>query len=762
MRTEGSYPAQTVIWRRIDRLILSEGKRLPSERMATRMVKCASALGPGGFLGWQMLVAPKGLAKMSLFGSEALNVSDLEWIAEKTGKLAGVGRGSGPMDLADLVYELFLPAAEPADSGRAIGFGGALPSGQRAGETVWPSYLSSQSAELIQALRVTGGTLRVVAGPADQAEQSVCRRQTQQNYHSTQMSIGDYIGRPVRFRVLLRLPSTPSIRLRAVLEEAVKGVRLRCLGSLEHPEIADIWERPLENAPVLPEYAARVMTLEPELWESVVGVKLCEEPARPLPASHKNPSDSRSIQIGKAVDAAGFRRKITLGELDLKRHYQIVGQTGTGKSTLLSTMILSAIEQDYGLTFFDPHGSTIDLVLRALPERFADRVRVVRIGDAENPVPLNIWDSEDPDKEERNISDLCELFGDLFNPPGQEFVGPRYERWLSTFARASIAFLGRASLESIAVISQSQNNMLKLSKAIYNRYPELVETIKQEYGTDKSSDFNATLNWYLCKFQRLISVEQLRKTLGARTNALDFPETIDTNTVTLIDLASPVIGTHAARIVGTLLLMKLWNAALTRKDRKKTHLVVVDEAALFQTNPMPRMLAESRKFGLSMVLCHQHAGQFSKEILEALEANSASFSAFRLSPRDAVAAAARLDDRELAAALPRLDAFRAVTSLSVNGVQSPPFTLETTRPKPQKNGETVAAAIERRSREQLVEPYRELRALTAKEIQALLDDPDCSRKTAPKPEKPPFGKPDPLPDWLGKWDRRKNRLNYAV
>ena len=246
--------------------------------------------------------------------------------------------------------------------------------------------------------------------------------------------------------------------------------------------------------------------------------------------------------------------------------------TGTGKSTLLATVILSAIEQGHGLTFFDPHGTTIDTVLHALPEKYADRVRVVRIGDAENPVPLNIWESGDLQKEERNIADLCELFGDIFNPPGEVFCGPRYERWLSTFAKASIALLGRqASLESIAVLSQSRENMEKLSKALKERFPELAKTIDNEYVRDHSSDFNDALNWYLCKFQRLTSVEQLRKTLGAGTNALDFRNSIDTDAVTLIDLASPVIGTTAARIIGTIVMMQLWNAARTRKERRRTH-----------------------------------------------------------------------------------------------------------------------------------------------------------------------------------------------
>ena len=399
---------------------------------------------------------------------------------------------------------------------------------------------------MVRVLRKTGGILRITIGPATEGEQDACRKNVLRTYDTSNVSVKDYIGRPVRMRVLLRIPGEPTVRLRTVLSEAVPGVKLRFIGKMGDRAAADMWENPTLGSAVLPDYAARILALEPEIYEPVIGIELSEEEMKKIPAGHKNARDKRAVVIGKANDTTGCRRNITIGELDLRRHYQIVGQTGTGKSTLLATMILSAVKQGHGLTFFDPHGSTIDVVLRTIPEEYAHKIRVVRIGDADNPVPLNIWDSDDPIREERNISDLCELFGDLFNPPGEVFVGPRYERWLSTFAKASIAFLGRrASLESIAVISQSQDNMLKVSKAIFGRYPELVETIKQEYGLDKSSDFHNTLSWYLCKFQRLTSVEQLRKTLGAGANALDFQNSIDTDCVTLIDLASPEIGTHA-------------------------------------------------------------------------------------------------------------------------------------------------------------------------------------------------------------------------
>lgn len=727
--------------------VTDKEKRSLSERLSSRMVKCASVLPEGEYLGWQMTVPVKGMVNMIAFGTKDIRRSDLEWIAEKTAKTAKC-KNPGRKDTSPTeLYELYLPIAESRSINKAIGFGADAEPGEK-GFSKWPPYYySAEFGELIKVLRETGGIVRAVVGSASEEEQDACRKDTLKTYDVGNIHVNDYIGRPVRMRVLFLLPGAPSVRLRTVMEEAVQGAKFRYVGNLDQEDVSIVWNNPAINAAVLPDYAARIMMLEPIIEEPTIGIEICEEEMKKIPASHKNTKDDKAVVIGKATDTTGIQRKMSIGEVDLKRHYQIVGQTGTGKSTLLATLILSAIEQGYGLTFFDPHGSTIDTVLNAIPGEYADRVRVVRIGDTENPVPLNIWDSDDLQKEERNINDLAELFSDIFDPKKEGFLGPRWERWFATFAKASIALLGRrASLESIAVISQSQDNMLKASKVICKDYPGLFETIKNEYGLDKGSDFHSTLNWYLCKFQRLTSVEALRKTLGAGTNALDFAHTIDTNTVTLVDLAAPMIGAHASRIIGTLIMMKLWNAVMARKERERTHLVVVDEASLFQTNPMPRMLAESRKFGISMVLCHQHTGQLTEEIRDALEANSANLSAFRLSTKDAAQAAIRFDDPEMQTLLARLDAFHAITTLSVDGRQTAPFTLETILPKNQKNDE-IASIIEEQSRETLVEPYRKLSALSAAEIQDLLNEPEKITDLKPR--------------WIRTWEKKRAELKNA-
>ena len=70
----------------------------------------------------------------------------------------------------------------------------------------------------------------------------------------------------------------------------------------------------------------------------------------------------------------------------------------------------------------------------------------------------------------------------------------------------------------------------------------------------------------------------------------------------------------------------------------------------------------------------------------------------------------------MSVSLARLNAFNAITTISVDGKQTAPFTLETVRLRPQKDGEEIAQYIENRSISTLVEPYRHLSALTPAEI----------------------------------------------
>ena len=105
------YPNNTAVAVRLESLIKSEGKKLLSERMSSRMVKCASVMNEESFVGWQIEIPTKGLAILSLFGSEEFTEKELRWCAEKTGKTVKGVLKTSVSSLTQL-YEVYLPITE--------------------------------------------------------------------------------------------------------------------------------------------------------------------------------------------------------------------------------------------------------------------------------------------------------------------------------------------------------------------------------------------------------------------------------------------------------------------------------------------------------------------------------------------------------------------------------------------------------------------------------------------------------------------------
>ena len=52
---------------------------------------------------------------------------------------------------------------------------------------------------------------------------------------------------------------------------------------------------------------------------------------------------------------------------DRRAHLYAQGKTGTGKSTLLETMIIQDIHAGEGVALLDPHGQTAQRVLASIP-----------------------------------------------------------------------------------------------------------------------------------------------------------------------------------------------------------------------------------------------------------------------------------------------------------------------------------------------------------------------------------------------------------
>ena len=133
----------------------------------------------------------------------------------------------------------------------------------------------------------------------------------------------------------------------------------------------------------------------------------------------------------------------------------------------------------------------------------------------------------------------------------------------------------------------------------------------------------------------------MKAVFGSGREAIDVQGVMDRGEVLLIDLAAPRIGQDQAAFIGMTWIMEHALAMAVRR-RRRPHLLVIDEAQLFRAGGLPELLAEGRKFGVGVLLAHQHMGQLSTELAGSLEANASTVMGMRSSIRDAVRVEARI------------------------------------------------------------------------------------------------------------------------
>jgi hypothetical protein len=143
------------------------------------------------------------------------------------------------------------------------------------------------------------------------------------------------------------------------------------------------------------------------------------------------------------------------------------------------------------------------------------------------------------------------------------------------------------------------------------------------------------------KVGQLIMAPELRNILGQVTNRIDARFMMDHGRIFIANLSKGKIGADKANLLGALWVTQFQLAAMSRADvpeegRRDFHLYV-DEFQSFVTDSFTAILAEARKYRLSLTLSHQYLDQIKPEILNAVIGNVGSIIAFRVGHKDAEA-----------------------------------------------------------------------------------------------------------------------------
>lgn len=454
--------------------------------------------------------------------------------------------------------------------------------------------------------------------------------------------------------------------------------------------------------------AAAAFRLPMALPEGIVGIEVQTARMRPIPrelASLSAREGRGQILLGENR-YLGFPHLVFMPQADRQQHLYVVGQTGTGKTTLLKTMILSDIANGNGVAVIDPHGDLFEELLSLVPEgRLADVV-ILDPSDQEYPVGLNflqVKDREDKHFIAREIRSIMQkLLYDQYGRASTEFAGPVFYQNMQNCL--------------LLVMSDSENPGTILDfyyvftrPGYYERFLPLkepdnvlesfIEIFKRKGGKlFDSSDSGLSMSEYVVsKFEDFIFDPRLRMMFGQKRSTIDFGEVMNEGKILLVNLAKGLLTESNARFFGMITMAKLQAEAMRRismpKEQRRPFYIYVDEFQSLITSNFTILLSEGRKFGIGLTLANQFVHQITDEVVrEAIFGNVGSIICFRLGHMDSAIIEPHMLPEFDAQDLTNLNNYNACAKITVAGKVVKPFSLHTLLPDLKPNHEIAMRA----------------------------------------------------------------------
>ncbi|WP_299893216.1 type IV secretory system conjugative DNA transfer family protein [uncultured Ruegeria sp.] len=120
---------------------------------------------------------------------------------------------------------------------------------------------------------------------------------------------------------------------------------------------------------------------------------------------------------------------------------------------------------------------------------------------------------------------------------------------------------------------------------------------------------------------------------------LRFRSLMDSGEILIVNLAKGRLGADISNVMGGLITSSIMQVAFTRHGlpevARRPYFLYVDEFHNLTTKSFAGLLSEARKYGLGLVLAHQHLSQTDPAVRDAILGNVGSMVVFRLGANDA-------------------------------------------------------------------------------------------------------------------------------
>ena len=410
------------------------------------------------------------------------------------------------------------------------------------------------------------------------------------------------------------------------------------------------------------------------------------------------------------------KKEVRIKFEDRFRHFYCIWQTWTGKTTMLLTMSKEDLVSNNWFCFIDPHGDFCERLLDYYPKSRIDDLIYFNVADFRHPLWFNVFEVNTEEEKDVVISDLIDMFVAMY---WHEIFGPRIQDY---FRNAAQLLMAQPEWGTISEVMRLFTDKAFLAVKLSHLTNPVVRNRREKtYVSMWDREKWEIIPYLQAKFSPFTDSWIIRNIVWQAKSSFNMSDAMQQNKVILVNLSKWLLGDENSQLIWRFLTTQIKVAALRRasmaeRDRVPFFLYI-DEFQNYVSKSIESILSEARKYRLGIGIAHQYIDQmkqawlgWSMDLSKAIFGNVGNMMSLKIWAPDAEVLEKEFSPEFSAQDLVNMDKHRAIVKLSVDSMQTRPFTLVPVNPyTPALNSpETVAvikniSAIKRGRQKEFVE-----------------------------------------------------------
>lgn len=391
---------------------------------------------------------------------------------------------------------------------------------------------------------------------------------------------------------------------------------------------------------------------------------------------------------------------------DRFRHFYVIGQTGTGKSSILQVMARQDLRNKRGIAVMDPHGDLAKDLLNFIPKERADDLVYFDPGDLSRPMGLNLLEANTEDEKQMVVADATNIMIKLF---WSEIFGPRIQDYFRNGCLTLMDCPTGGAITDLIRLFTDDNFQRERRTTLKN--PIVRTWWDHTYAKMGDREKWEIIPYFAAKFWQFITNTLMRNIVGQTKSAFDIADIMNNEKILFASLSKGVLGDLNSNLLGLILVSKIQIAAMKRQqmaaEDRRDFFLYIDEFQNYVTDSIESILSEARKYRLGLVIAHQYLGQLQKSdaltksnlnLKDAIFGNVGTMMTYKIGPEDAEMMGKQFAPVYSDQDFVNMDKFKAAIKLSVDGQPTPGFSLNVPLPWLEKGDVVTGNALRELSR----------------------------------------------------------------